>query len=74
MSFGKKNYAFPKEDVLEIDAVNITSEELARYFARQIQASFSKHKELSRINALTVGVQETRGQTVFYDADLVTRL
>lgn len=70
VTFGKKNYAFPKEDVIEIDAVNITSEELARDFAQRLKNQLNRHKEFKRINALTVGIQETRGQTVFYDAKL----
>ena len=70
IAHGKKNYAFPKEDVIELDAVNITSEELARDFSNRIQKRFGEAKEFARINALTVGIQETRGQTVFYDVKL----
>jgi 6-pyruvoyltetrahydropterin/6-carboxytetrahydropterin synthase len=70
VSHGKKSYAFPKEDVLELDTVNITSEELARDFAKRIQSRLSEHKEFARISSLTIGIQETRGQTVFYDMKL----
>jgi 6-pyruvoyltetrahydropterin/6-carboxytetrahydropterin synthase len=70
VTFGKKRYVFPKEDVMEIAAVNITSEELARDFAMKLKARFSKHAEFKRITSLTIGIQETRGQTVFYDLTL----
>jgi 6-pyruvoyltetrahydropterin/6-carboxytetrahydropterin synthase len=67
VTHGKKNYAFPKDDVRLIDAPNITSEELARDFAKRLKEKLATHKDLKRINALTIGIQETRGQTVFYD-------
>ncbi len=67
VTHGKKSYAFPEEDVIELEAVNITSEELAREFANRIQQRLKGVPKAERINALTVGIQETRGQTVFYD-------
>lgn len=70
VTHGKKNYAFPKEDVIELDTVNITSEELARDFAGRIRSRLSQHEALSRISTLTVGIQETHGQTVFYDVKI----
>jgi 6-pyruvoyltetrahydropterin/6-carboxytetrahydropterin synthase len=70
ITHGKKNYAFPKEDVIELDVTNITSEELARNFANRILKRFTQAKEFQRINALSIGISETHGQTVFYDVKL----
>ena len=67
VAHGKKQYLFPIEDVIELDTVNITSEELARDFAHRIQKRLGEHGSLARINRLCIGIQETRGQTVFYD-------
>ena len=71
-TYNDKAYVFPKADVVLIDIVNITSEELARYFADQLAKEFesSSHTEFNRISSMSIGIQETRGQTVFFDAEL----
>ena len=70
VAHGKKSYAFPKDDVIELDVANITSEELARDFAKRIQKRLRENTQLTRIDRLSIGIQETRGQTVFYDLTL----
>lgn len=64
ISFKDKHYLLPAKDCLLLDVVNITSEELAREFAKRL---IPELKKFPMINRLTVGIQETRGQTVFYD-------
>lgn len=64
---GATKYQLPKKDALMLDAVNITSEELARTFAEKLKKEIAS---LKRITTITVGIQETRGQTVFYDTNL----
>ena len=64
-------YDLPQSDVRLLEVVNITSEELARYFAQKLQEKISEHKETAaRITSLTVGIEETRGQSVFFDLSL----
>jgi 6-pyruvoyltetrahydropterin/6-carboxytetrahydropterin synthase len=65
---GVKHYSFPVEDVKILPVVNITSEELACYFAQKLAGRLRATPEAIRyIESMSVGVQETRGQTVFYD-------
>lgn len=68
---GDKTYVFPKDDVRLLDIVNITSEELARHFANELLQILktTPHAELKRILSMSIGIQETRGQTVFYDVE-----
>lgn len=70
--FGEKSYSFPSSDSAILPVVNITSEELARYFANEFVARIRKTQSpgLKLIRKLSVGVEETRGQIVFYDVDL----
>jgi 6-pyruvoyltetrahydropterin/6-carboxytetrahydropterin synthase len=61
--FAVKEYVFPNDDVMKLPLVNITSEELARYFCKELK------KEIS--GKLPVGtvadtVEETLGQSVTY--------
>lgn len=70
--FGTKSYSFPSADVSILPVVNITSEELARYFAENFvnQVKSSGEASLKKIRSVSIGVEETRGQIVFYDVDL----
>lgn len=61
--FGKKHYSFPAEDTLCLQLVNISSEELARWFSQQLVA---RMKDLPFWTAVQVHVEETRGQSVSY--------
>ncbi len=70
--FNQKTYDIPAGDVVLLDLVNITSEELARYFANEVVRVLKKsgQPEFKRVTALTLGIEETRGQIVFFDVDL----
>ncbi|MGE0762375.1 MAG: 6-pyruvoyl tetrahydropterin synthase family protein [Bdellovibrionales bacterium] len=62
VTFAGRRYSFPQNDVRELPLVNITSEELSRFLAGQIN-TLAKNLKFS---ALTVSVEETRGQGVSY--------
>lgn len=62
VTFGKKNYSFPKEDVKLLDISNITVEELAKYFWTKLKPKL--HKDVKDMN---VTVTETEGQSVRYE-------
>ncbi len=62
VTFGKKNYSFPKEDVKLLEISNITVEELARYFWSKLKPKL--HKEVKN---MIITVTETEGQSVCYE-------
>lgn len=69
--FGEKQYSFPSDDTRLLPLVNISSEELARYIAESLLQKLKPHTDaLGRIEKFSVGVQESRGQTVVYQIDL----
>lgn len=69
--FGSKEYMFPLEDTRLLPVVNITSEELARHITQQLVARLqSVSAAVGLIKEVRIGVQETRGQTVFFCARL----
>lgn len=70
IAHGKKQYVFPIDDVLQLDVANITSEELARDFATRVKTELVKNPSFKRIASLSIGIQETRGQTVFFDTTI----
>jgi len=71
VTFGKKRYEFPREDVLILPTVNMTSEELARLLAENLAAQLKANPKLqSRLESITVGVEETRGQSVYCELKL----
>ncbi len=59
--YNSKNYILPDEDLLMLDMENITSEALARHMAHALQFDLAKY-----FSAITVGIEETRGQSAFY--------
>ncbi len=66
-----RSYRFPKTDVVFLDTVNITSEELARLFALALaqawRAALTNQADLaSRVQSLAVTIEETRGQSATY--------
>lgn len=65
--FGAKEYVLPLEDVRLLPLVNITAEELARHIGeRLLERLKTVPSALARIREIQIGVQESRGQTVFY--------
>lgn len=75
VTFGEKSYSFPAVDTALLPVVNITSEELARYFANEFAARLRKSQApgVQLIRTLSVGIEETRGQVVTYDLALNQR-
>jgi 6-pyruvoyl-tetrahydropterin synthase len=77
--FGDKTYEFPLSDVKILPTVNITSEELARQIAETLLVRFrSKEAVVSGLSKLvrklSVNVEETRGQSVSCEIDLLSGL
>jgi 6-pyruvoyltetrahydropterin/6-carboxytetrahydropterin synthase len=74
VTFGRKAYEFPAEDVKILPAVNITSEELSRQIAENLCArlrSTSTHSAILKVvSKLCVNVEETRGQSVTCEIEL----
>lgn len=68
--FAQKRYEFPIEDVRILPLKNISSEELARYISDQLVARISQNPQLSCVTAVSIGVQETRGQSVYHERTL----
>lgn len=68
---GDRSYRFPKDEVLLLETVNVTSEELARLFAQLLARKWkSKGGALAdRIKSLSVTIEETRGQSAAYIMD-----
>lgn len=63
VKFNKKRYVFPISDICLLPVANVTSEELARYFAVELA---KKSKSLKQITDIIVTVKETQGQEVIY--------
>ncbi len=69
-----RSYRFPKDEVVYLDTVNVTSEELARLFAfllakswKSAASSASTDSTLaSRLKSLSVTIEETRGQSATF--------
>ncbi len=66
MQFASRRYLFPKEDCRELAVVNITSEELARYFCEKLWLRLSQIENAPRFKSLQITIEETRGQSVSY--------
>ena len=69
IGFGERRYIFPARDVLALPVDNITAERLAEYLwgevVRELRARGGEH-----LTTITVGVEESPGQTAFYGQDL----
>ena len=65
-------YAAPSDDVLVLPINNTSSENLATYFARELQRLLAERFEDVRVRSLRVAVEETSGQRGVYafDADV----
>jgi 6-pyruvoyltetrahydropterin/6-carboxytetrahydropterin synthase len=71
VNLGQKRYVFPKEDVRLLPIVNVTSEELARIIAEEIQAKLPDAVGTTvGMKRLEVTVEETRGQSIAYEIQL----
>ncbi len=70
MQFADRRYVFPKADCVELAVVNITSEELARYFCEKLWLRLvqAKIEDLNqpKFRSLQIRIEETRGQSVSY--------
>lgn len=62
-----KRYVFPLEDVLIMDAVESSAEELARIFLERLMERIEFPENISRIE---VGIEEERGQSAWVGRDL----
>jgi 6-pyruvoyltetrahydropterin/6-carboxytetrahydropterin synthase len=66
IKFENRRYVFPKEDVLALPLDSITAERLAEYFCGQILIRLRKQHEEEHISSISVGIEESPGQTAFY--------
>ncbi len=66
--FEDRRYVLPGEDVLALPLDNITAERLAEYICDQLVAELQQQAVdgLEGLSAITVGVEESPGQTAFY--------
>ena len=64
--YNKKHYEFPTEDCSVLPLENITIESLAFYVAQSLKETFSKYP----IQAFSIEVAETRGQSCLYEVSL----
>lgn len=60
--FDQKSYSLPIEDVKLLPLVNITTEELSRYFCMKLSESFAQLP----LTSVSVTIQETQGQSVTF--------
>lgn len=60
-----RRYLFPREDVVLLPIPNTTAEMLARHLAGQLREELAA-MGVDNVTALTVGVEETFGQTAWY--------
>lgn len=62
-----KHYVFPIEDVVILDISNTTAEEMAKMMVRQM---IQDVKFPTNIRAVSIGLDEERGQTAWYTEEL----
>lgn len=63
--FNRKRYVLPKEDVRLLPIVNISVEALASYLHSQLKTQIRPEWKVLK---LAVGIQETAGQSVVFEA------
>lgn len=63
----EKRYVFPKEDVIILDITNTTAENMSKMIAERLICDTDFP---SNIRSVSVGLDEERGQTAWYTADL----
>jgi 6-pyruvoyl tetrahydropterin synthase/QueD family protein len=66
--FEDRRYVLPDKDVLSLPLDNITAERLAEYICDQIVAGLDEQgvDGQENLTSITVGVEESPGQTAFY--------
>lgn len=69
-AFRAKRYAFPAQDVILLPLTNTTAEQLARYFAGEVVRELSARHAAANLVRIRVGVEETPGQTAFFEERL----
>jgi len=67
ITFGRKHYSLPSEDVVLLPIVNTSSEEFARYIFGELKTAWA---DTVSPKSLRVGVRETSGQMVFFEERL----
>lgn len=60
---GQKRYSFPSEDVIVLDVMRTTAEEIAVMIADRLSNDIEFP---SNVRSLSVGIDEERGQTAWY--------
>jgi 6-pyruvoyltetrahydropterin/6-carboxytetrahydropterin synthase len=68
--FGERRYVFPAQDVLPLPVDNITAERLAEYVCDQVIEMLGE-QEAANLSSITVGVEESPGQTAYYTRSLL---
>lgn len=66
--FQGRRYVLPDQDVLALPLDNITAERLAEYICDRVVAELHEQgvDGLENLSSITVGVEESPGQTAFY--------
>jgi 6-pyruvoyltetrahydropterin/6-carboxytetrahydropterin synthase len=65
IDYNDRHYVFPEKDVKPLPVDNITAERLAEYISGQIVKELNK-SESQQLASLTVGVEESEGQTAYF--------
>ena len=68
VSFEKRQYTFPKEDVAALPIDNSTAERLAEWFAEKLLISL-RSQGRQTVKRLTVGIEEMPGQAGWYTVE-----
>ncbi len=66
-AYKNKRYAFPAEDVILLPIQNTTAEQLARYIAGEVARELRAHYRAENITRIRVGVEESAGQTAYFE-------
>ncbi len=68
VTFGKRRYLFPLEEVMRLPIENTTAEAIAAYILNQLRQALTiqARPELATLRRLEVGVEEQPGQAAFY--------
>lgn len=67
---GPERFIFPSRDVLLLEIPNTSSEELARWFGRELARRLSEDLPEARLEILRVNVQESPGQSAWCEERL----
>ncbi len=67
--FQQRRYVFPRTDVVELPIDNSTAERLAEYICGELRILLAGYN-LSRLESITVGVEEAPTQMAYYQTSL----